>query len=622
MGPRASLRGFYSWPVTDVEAAVFDACVEPLTRKQIADAIVPRFPRAMVLEAVDAMIGQLLVRDRRVRALPRLRDHVLFPRARVQTGRRVWESIRAEDTRRVLLLLSGECQEDTSSVHSALRARYPRAQLRIETLPKRGWARAMRRLVREFEPDVAVFHQGKRYTRYHPSVAWSLGWLRVRHVVLSLGGQEIRVDKTFALLHPLRIFAKFLSLQHAVVWALAVECVLLRAIDVLTLGPLARSRSRSRAAHKRILLICVGGIGDIANTAGAVKLLKETWPDAEITMLSRKSTDAVARAIAGVDRTVDVTPLHDGSLTNPLTYWRWLVRLLAFQRRHYDDAVVLQWYGFGVRPLVWAYSLLYLTHATRRFAPHWRFPGPLKRIRFATHYIVRASELDQATQAWKIAAVVAGRPTADDDRSLPARYVPVLHPREEDRIHVREILQALGVDPRRELLLGIAPGTARNKIWSYERFAEVADRACEEFGARIVLLGHQDLLMRGIARRMRNPSVLVARLDTDLLPAFVECMALFVSNDSGPLHLAGCLGVPGVGIFGPTKPEVWAPNFASSLAILRGGSCPPCGNQMRCAQPRRICMESVTVEMVVDSLRRHLPVRFRSAPRTITAATP
>lgn len=610
MGHRVVHRKYYSWLITDVEAAVLEAATTPHTERELVAALVPRFPRSMVLEAIRALTGNGLARVRTRRKLPRIRDHILFPRARVRTGKAAWDAVRATDPRKVLLLRSGECLDPMEPVLERLRRILPKASFELESLPKKGWAKELRRLNREHRPDVVGFYQGRRYSRYRYGVAWRLGSLRVRHKVLFLGGQEILVDRAFAILHPLRIFAKFITLQRAVVWALALECLVLRTLDVLTLGPLARRRSRARAKQKRVILICSGGIGDIASTSGAAAMIKEEWPDCELTMLLRANTEAVARTIPHVDRTVDVGALHAGNPRNPLTYVRWLGRLLAFQREHFDQAAILQWYGFGIRPLVWAYTLLYLTHATRRVAPHWKFPGALKRIPFATEYVTRSRELDQATQAWVLTSAILGRPVDTELRRPPEAYLPVLHPLEEDRIHVREFLHARGLDADREFFLGIAPGTARNKIWSYERFAEVADLAAREFGARVVILGPQSMLMRTVARRMQHPSVVVSDLETNLLPAFIERMDLFLCNDSGPLHLAAAMGVPAVGIFGPTQASVWAPNHAPKVKILRAGDCPPCGEQMRCSQPRRICMESVSVEMVMDALRA-----LRNAPR-------
>lgn len=614
MGARVVHKKHFSWLVTDVEAAVLESSMNPVDEKELIESLVPRFPRPMVIDALSSLKGNALVQVRRRRRFPRLRDHVLLPRVKVRTGNAVWETIRATAPRKILLLRPAECLEDLEPVRATLCRRFPVAEVELAALPKEGWATEMRRRVRASTPDVVCFHQGRKYSRYHPGVVWKLGRLRARHKVLFLGGQEILVDRSFAVLHPLRIFAKFITLQRFVVWTLALECRVLDLLDRITFGPLVRRRRRVGKRGRQVLLISVGGIGDVTNIAGAVALLKDAWPESEITVLSRGNTESVVRTIRGVDHTIDVTALHAGNPRRPMTYVRWLVRLFSFQRQPYDVAVMLQWYGFGIRPLVWAYTLLYLSRAGRRIAPLWRFPGALKRIRFATEYVRRDPGVDQATQAFRFTRVVLEHKSDDEPASLPERYFPKLHPRDEDRIHARELIKAHGLDRRSEFLFAIAPGTARNKIWSYERFAEVADQVVEELGARIVLLGSQRILMHAIARRMRHPSVVVSDLDAALLPAFVECMDLFLSNDSGPLHLAAALGVPAVGLFGPTDPAVWAPNFAPNVTILREGDCPPCGDQMRCTQPRRICMESITVAQVMDALRRRSARRGSERP--------
>jgi ADP-heptose:LPS heptosyltransferase len=43
------------------------------------------------------------------------------------------------------------------------------------------------------------------------------------------------------------------------------------------------------------------------------------------------------------------------------------------------------------------------------------------------------------------------------------------------------------------------------------------------------------------------------------LPALIKRASWVVSNDSGPMHLAAALGVPTLGIFGPTDPRLFGP---------------------------------------------------------------
>lgn len=73
-----------------------------------------------------------------------------------------------------------------------------------------------------------------------------------------------------------------------------------------------------------------------------------------------------------------------------------------------------------------------------------------------------------------------------------------------------------------------------------------------------------------------------------------------VSNDSGPMHIASALGVPTVGLFGPSDPRRTGPYRHLSLVVRSSVPCAPCGKR-RCR--RAVCMEAIRPEEVFDRLR-------------------
>jgi heptosyltransferase-2 len=128
-------------------------------------------------------------------------------------------------------------------------------------------------------------------------------------------------------------------------------------------------------------------------------------------------------------------------------------------------------------------------------------------------------------------------------------------------------------------LVGLFPGAnAPARRWPVERFVEVAGRVAAR-GARCVVLG-------GPAERVLTAhvaSVATGALDvggrTDLvdLAALLSLCDLVVTNDTGPMHLAGAVGTPTVSLWGPSDPrevrQVGAPDFRVTGASL---PCKPC----------------------------------------------
>ena len=85
------------------------------------------------------------------------------------------------------------------------------------------------------------------------------------------------------------------------------------------------------------------------------------------------------------------------------------------------------------------------------------------------------------------------------------------------------------------------------------------------------------------------------------LAAVMERAALWLGNDSGPMHLAAAVGCPTVSLWGPTEPGKWAPRGAKHHHVRRMERCPGCeywNPAMHCLQPTHACMEAISVEEV------------------------
>ena len=98
----------------------------------------------------------------------------------------------------------------------------------------------------------------------------------------------------------------------------------------------------------------------------------------------------------------------------------------------------------------------------------------------------------------------------------------------------------------------------------------------------------------------------------DLLESAVllEGAALFVGNDSGPLHLAACLGVPRIGLFGPSSPSLTAPRAGNGTYLYKPVECSPC-EQVKCVRPDSPCINLITPDeaygAAVKALQSHRP---------------
>jgi heptosyltransferase-2 len=169
----------------------------------------------------------------------------------------------------------------------------------------------------------------------------------------------------------------------------------------------------------------------------------------------------------------------------------------------------------------------------------------------------------------------------------------------------RGLLASLGVGSS-EPLIGINPGAAYGsaKRWLPEGFAAAADRLASEVGATILIFGATaDLVSaRQVAAGMRHKPVLLAGLTTlRQLMALLKLCRLFLTDDSGPMHLAAALGVPQVAIFGSTDPVATGPLSTRARVIRRPVDCSPCFLR-ECPIDFR-CMTGISVDEVCAAAR-------------------
>jgi len=138
------------------------------------------------------------------------------------------------------------------------------------------------------------------------------------------------------------------------------------------------------------------------------------------------------------------------------------------------------------------------------------------------------------------------------------------------------------------------------KMWPAQRFAQLIDGLAPN--ARVVLLGApsdgpvETRVMELSASRLLS---LVGRTDIPTLAAILKRLAVYITNDTGPMHLASALGAPVVAIFGPTDPAETAPAGPMVQIIRRKADCAPCWKR-QCPIDHR-CMTAISVDEVGEA---------------------
>jgi heptosyltransferase II len=345
---------------------------------------------------------------------------------------------------------------------------------------------------------------------------------------------------------------------------------------------------------ERLLVRGTNWVGDAVMSVPALKEIRRCFPNAAISLLVRPWVQDVYAAVTFVDEVLpyDKTGIHRG--------WAGMRRLCTdLHARRFEMAILLQ-------NAVEAALIALGARIPLRIGYARDGRGPL-----LTHRIRIDPDVRKVHQAYYYLGILAGaglvgqRPWTRADYELPSIRVEV---RDADRCSAREMLRIHGVDHSHPIV-GMNPGASYGgaKRWPVERYAAVADSLAHQASARIVIFGapNERHIAEEVAASMQsNPLVLAGRTTLGQLMGLIRECDLFITNDSGPMHLAAALDVPQLAIFGSTSETATGPLSVTAQVVKHQVDCNPCFLR-ECPIDFR-CMLEITVDQVLGAAQRKL----------------
>lgn len=338
---------------------------------------------------------------------------------------------------------------------------------------------------------------------------------------------------------------------------------------------------------KRILLFEVGWIGDTIVTLPATKALKQAFPEAKIVRVCTHVVEPIVRRCPYVDEILiyDRKGRHKGAKGT----WQFLegVRKIGpdvFINLHVPD--VNRSFKIYFRDNI--FSLLtgaktrvaYFSPGTGAFLTH----GIRAEKRHLDKYIVDLIN--------DLVSLLGAKP----DRELE------LWISDQDKEEARSFLKKCQIEET-DPLVAVHPGAKRpSRRWPKERFAELTRWLSKEF--RVVITGGKDELPLAMYIKETAPAAIVASGALSLMgtAALLERCRLFITNDTGIMHMAFALKVPTVALFGPGRVKRWVPLNASWIKVLHHPvPCSPC-YKWSCED--LTCLKAITVEEVKQAVSR------------------
>jgi lipopolysaccharide heptosyltransferase II len=340
-----------------------------------------------------------------------------------------------------------------------------------------------------------------------------------------------------------------------------------------------------------VLLVRTDRIGDVVLSLPMITLLRSHLPRARLSMLLREYTRELAEGHEGID----------GILTydrqgEPKPFFR----LLSELRSQRFDLVVV------AHPTVRLGLLLFFAGIPVRVGSGFRWYSFFFNRKVFEHR--RTAEKHEAEYNLSLLRSIGCPWSAVLAPTLaPGRSAEMAAKKVRDEFDLRDSESVAVLHPG-------SGGSARD--WSPQNFGALAKLLHAE-GIRVVVTGiaQEENLVQTVVEGSGWVAIpLIGRLSLMELAAFLRSAALFVSNSTGPLHIAAAVGVPVIAFYPPIRecgPKRWGPLTRKKIVFVadnracarcRGGACQ--GND---------CMDQITVEQVLHAARG-LIAAFRERP--------
>jgi len=356
---------------------------------------------------------------------------------------------------------------------------------------------------------------------------------------------------------------------------------------------------------KRILFIKLCCTGDVLFSTPTIRAFRKSFPNAHIAYLVGNWAKDVVLGNPHVDEVIifDAPYLRENPIKRMYLTARCIQQLY---RKKFDTAVVFHRTAF-------AGLFTYLSRIEHRIG----FDYGRRGFAYTTKvfYDDKAHEVDRYLS---LAQAVGVEPAGINTEMEPT---PGAH------AYAEELLSGAGVS-KNDLLVAIQPGGGHNpgaempiKQWGWQNFARLADELADKYNAKVIIIGGKtdfSLVEQILSATKSQPINFVGKTTFLQLSALQQRCRLFIGGDSGPLHIAAAVGIPTIGLFGPSDPSLVAPRGDKHTYIWKRPDCSPCytpesvmkNDFERCATGKLECMKSISINDIMKAVSIRFGFRY------------
>jgi heptosyltransferase-2 len=341
--------------------------------------------------------------------------------------------------------------------------------------------------------------------------------------------------------------------------------------------------SFTKSSIKRILLVRTDRLGDVILTLPMLPALRKCFPDAYIAMLSRRYTGEILEGNPYLDELIWYDRDHTNIAFSEMT--------ATLRERKFDAAIVV----YPRLRLAW---LMWRSGIPLRIGTGYRYYSFLfNKKTFEHRKDAKRHEVEYNLN------LLRELQCEDSKESEPDFFISI--PTEATQ-KVAALLLSLNLVEREFAI--VHPGSGGSaREWSPQNFGQLAERFLSDSRMHVVVTGtlQEEKKILEVVRASGGKAIpLIGTMNVKELAALVRASALFVSNSTGPLHLAVAMGTPVVGLYPQhtaMSAKRWGP-YTENKAVFVPDRPPDCNvcieNKSACQ-----CMATLSVDQVYDAAR-------------------
>ena len=343
---------------------------------------------------------------------------------------------------------------------------------------------------------------------------------------------------------------------------------------LITICGRLRKRPAAVVTSGRFLVVSTTGIGDTLWGTPAISALRKKYPEGYIGVLTNPAGAEILKDNPAISEIFTFRRGMGGFFRLPL-----LVESLI--KKRLDKVFIFH----ASDRIIW--PICFLTGSSEITG----FKGQSKDMDFILTNTVEADPAVHCIENRFRMLAAAG--VVQEDESLE-----LFLDREEDE-EARHFLKANNIGDG-ELIVGLHPGAQKPfKCWPAKNFIEAGNMLHSKLGCRIVITGDagERQIAGQVASGIDGAISSAGSISLRGTAALIKRMSLFITNDTGPMHIAFALKTPVIALFSPTDPALCGPYRADkAVVIAKKATCVPCVGK-KCYNPK--CFELITPQEVI-----------------------